>query len=320
MSINRTPTPQSWWQEEEIDYLSLTQFLFLHVACLLVFLTGVSAMAVITCVTLYLVRLFGITAGYHRYFSHRSFQTGRVFQFVLALIGASAYEKGPLWWAAHHRSHHLHADTDADAHSPLTRGFWWSHCGWFLCRRNNAIQVEMVPNLMKYGELKFLDKYFVLPPLLLAGSVFVFGSVVSRYAPWANTNGLQMLVWGFFINTVLVHHGTFTATSLAHMFGKRRFRTQDTSRNNLLVALLTLGEGWHNNHHYYPASERQGFYWWEIDMTHYILQVLAHLGIVWDLKTPPLRVYAADRTHEVSREHELDEIVLVVRSQLGSVR
>jgi stearoyl-CoA desaturase (Delta-9 desaturase) len=290
-----TRTEQPWFIAEAIDYLSLTQFLSLHLACLLVFWTGISWTAVTVCLALYVIRLFGITAGYHRYFSHRSFQTGRLFQFVLAVIGTSAYEKGPLWWAANHRSHHLNADTDDDVHSPVQRGFWWSHCGWFLSLKNKETKTELIPSLMKYRELRFLDRYFALPPWILAVLLFVLGSLLGRYAPWANTSGLQMLVFGFFINTVLVHHATFTVTSLAHLVGTRRFQTKDTSRNNLLIALLTLGEGWHNNHHYYPASERQGFYWWEFDTTHYILKGLACLGIVWDLKTPPQRVYEAAR-------------------------
>jgi stearoyl-CoA desaturase (delta-9 desaturase) len=305
--ISSSRPQRRWFREQEIDYFSLSQFLLLHFACLLVFWVSISWTASIVCVMLYVIRLFGITAGYHRYFSHRSFKTGRLVQFILAFIGASAYEKGPLWWAANHRSHHMYADTDEDVHSPLQGGFWWSHCGWFLCRKNNETKLDLIPNLMKYPELRFLDRFFALPPLLLATLVFALGVLLGRYAPCTNTNGLQMLVWGFFINTVLVHHATFTVTSFAHMFGKRRFQTDDTSRNNLMVALLTLGEGWHNNHHYYPASERQGFYWWELDLTHYILKAFALLGIVWDLKTPPLRVYEAAKASEPRVEPKLPQ-------------
>ncbi|MGH9900744.1 MAG: acyl-CoA desaturase, partial [Pyrinomonadaceae bacterium] len=270
---------------------SCIQFFFMHAACLLAVRTGVSAAAVITCLALYAVRMFAITAGFHRLFAHRTYRTGRVFQFLLAFAGTAAYQKGPLWWAAHHRRHHLHADTDGDLHSPLTRTLWRSHAGWFLSRDSLATDRTLIPNLVKYRDLCLLDRYYALPPLVLAVATFLLGSLLQHYAPASGTSGWQMLVWGFFVSTVLLYHGTFTVNSLAHLFGSRRFETGDNSRNNLLVALITLGEGWHNNHHRYPSSERQGFYWWEIDVSHYALRALSRLGVVWDLRTPPARVY-----------------------------
>jgi stearoyl-CoA desaturase (delta-9 desaturase) len=250
-------------EQGDLSYAVCTQFLLLHLACLLAFWTGVSAAAVAVCLSLYVVRMFAITAGFHRLFSHRSYRTGRLFQFLLAFVGTTSYQKGPLWWSAHHRRHHLHVDTEEDLHSPVMRSVWQSHVGWFLSR--------------------------VLPPLMLAASTYVLGVLLGRYFPGSGTSGGQMLVWGFFVSTVLLYHGTFTVNSAAHLFGSRRFETADNSRNNFLVALITLGEGWHNNHHHYPSSERQGLYWWEIDFSHYTLRALSLVGVVSDLKKPPAR-------------------------------
>ncbi len=274
-------------EQETFDHFICAQFLFMHLACLLVIWTGVSKVAVGTCLALYVARMFAITAGFHRLFAHRSYRTGRIFQFLIAFAGTASYQKGPLWWSAHHRRHHLLADTEEDLHSPLTRTLWRSHFGWFLSRDSQGTDWKLITNLMKYRDLRFLDRYYSLPPALLAVAAFLFGSLLQRYAPGLGTSGWQMLVWGFFISTVVLYHGTFTVNSLAHIFGKRRFATDDNSRNNFFVALITLGEGWHNNHHYYPSSERQGFYWWELDVSHYTLRALSWLGIVWDLRTPP---------------------------------
>ncbi len=271
----------------ELSFAVCAQFLLLHLACLLALLTGVSAAALAACVALYVVRMFAITAGFHRLFSHRSYRTGRLFQFLLAFAGTAAYQKGPLWWSAHHRRHHLHVETEEDPHSPVARSVWQSHVGWFLTRDSQATDVRLVSNLLKYRELRWLDRYYVLPPLMLAAATFLSGALLGRYFPGSGTSGVQMLVWGFFVSTVLLYHGTFTVNSVAHLFGSRRFETADNSRNNLLVALITLGEGWHNNHHHYPSSERQGFYWWEIDVAHYALRALSLVGVVRDLRRPP---------------------------------
>ena len=271
----------------KLDYSVCIQFLLIHLACFAAIWTGASVIAVGTCLVLYVVRMFAITAGFHRFFSHRTYQAGRIFSFLMAFAGTAAYQKGPLWWSSHHRRHHLHADTEDDLHSPLTRTLWRSHVGWFLHREGQITQWALIPNLLKYRDLRFLDRFYPVPPLMLAAATFVFGSALERYAPVLGTSGWQMLVWGFFISTVLLYHGTFTVNSLAHIFGKRRFSTEDNSRNNLFVALITLGEGWHNNHHHYATSERQGFYWWELDISHYTLRVLSWFGIVWDLRPPP---------------------------------
>jgi stearoyl-CoA desaturase (Delta-9 desaturase) len=272
-----------------LSYVVCIQFLFIHLACLLAFWTGVSTAAVVVCFVLYVVRMFAITAGFHRLFSHRSYKTGRLFQFMLAFVGTASYQKGPLWWSAHHRRHHLHVETEDDLHSPITRTLWQSHVGWFMSLDSQPTDVRLISNLLRYSELRWLDKYYLLPPLMLAAATFLLGLLLDRYFPGLGTSGWQMLVWGFFISTVLLYHGTFTVNSVAHLFGSRRFETADNSRNNFLVALITLGEGWHNNHHHYPTSERQGFYWWEIDVSHYTLRALAWAGVVSDLRKPPGR-------------------------------
>jgi len=264
-----------------------------HLACLMAIWCGFSWTAFAVCMFFYVVRMFGITGGYHRYFSHRSYKTSRVFQFLLGVLGASSAQKGPLWWASHHRHHHRHSDTPEDLHSPIVYGIYYAHVGWVLSSEFVHTRYELVKDLMQFPELRLLEKYNVLAPILLGVFTFYLGVFLNYYYPGLGTSGFQMLVWGFFISTVLLYHGTFCINSFTHLIGKRRFKTTDESRNNLLLALITLGEGWHNNHHFYPGSEQQGFYWWEIDISHYILTVFSWFGLVWDLRKPPERVYQA---------------------------
>ena len=269
-----------------IDWLRIIPFVALHLACLAVFWVGVSVVAVAVAIALYLLRMFAITAFYHRYFSHKAFKTSRPVQFLFAVLGASATQRGPLWWAAHHRKHHRHADQEADPHSPK-QGFWWSHMGWFLSDSYYQADYSLVSDLKKYPELRLLDRFDILVPILLAVSLFALGNFLEHSQPQLGTSGGQMLVWGFFISTVVLVHATLSINSLAHRFGKQRYNTGDESRNNALLALLTLGEGWHNNHHHYPVSARQGFFWWELDISYYLLKGMARLGLVWDLRTVP---------------------------------
>jgi stearoyl-CoA desaturase (Delta-9 desaturase) len=277
-------------ERQRLDYSDCVQFLFMHIACLAAFWTGVSLTAIGVCLALYVVRMFAITAGFHRLLAHRTYKSGSIFRFLIAFTGTASYQKGPLWWSAHHRGHHLHTDTEEDLHSPLAHSFWCSHVEWFLRRNSQSYDKKLISNLIKHRDLRLLDKWYAVPPIMLAVGTFLSGFALRLYAPGLGTNEWQMLIWGFFISTVLLYHGTFTVNSLAHVFGKRRFATDDNSRNNWFVALITLGEGWHNNHHYYPTSERQGFYWWEIDVSHYTLRVLEYLGIVWDLRAPPSEI------------------------------
>jgi stearoyl-CoA desaturase (delta-9 desaturase) len=275
---------------DKIHWLRSGPFFLMHAACLLAVWLGVSWPAAAVCAFLYWIRMFGITAGYHRYFSHASFKTGRGFQFVLALLGSMAMQKGPLWWAAHHRHHHANSDEEDDIHSPLQRGFWWSHVGWFLCVRHDETRWHLVQNLSRYRELRWLNTNHPVPGLGLGVAVYLFGWWLESAHPGLGTTRWQMLVWGWLISTVLLYHGTFAINSLAHVFGGQRYPTRDGSRNNALLALVTLGEGWHNNHHFAPSSARMGFRWWEIDQSYYVLKALSWLGVVWDLRSPPARV------------------------------
>ena len=255
-----------------------------HVGCIAAFFLGFQWSYLIVCLALFYVRMFFMTAGYHRYFSHRTFTTSRAFAFLMALMGTTSTQKGVLWWVAHHRHHHRYSDTTEDLHSPSVRGFLWSHIGWILSDRYNATRTDLVPDLMKYPELRWLNNYHLVPPIALAVILFLVG-------------GWGMLVWGYCISTVILWHSTFSINSLMHLFGKRRYATNDTSKNSAILALLSMGEGWHNNHHYYQASTRQGFFWWEIDITYYLLKVLSWFRIVWDLREPPAHVLEQTYAH-----------------------
>jgi stearoyl-CoA desaturase (delta-9 desaturase) len=273
--------------DDSVDWLRVLPFIGLHVAALFVFAVGFSWFAFGTALLLYAIRMFAITGFYHRYFSHKSFKTSRALQFLFALIGAASVQRGPLWWAAHHRGHHRHADTEHDVHSPVTRSFFWSHMGWFLTRSGFRTDASRIPDLMRFPELRWLDRFDVLVAIALAATLFALGGYLERAHPGLGTNAAQLLVWGFFVSTVVLFHATVSINSLAHRFGTRRYATGDHSRNNALLALITFGEGWHNNHHHFPASARQGFFWWEIDLTWYALKILGWLRLVWDLKTVP---------------------------------
>ena len=277
---------------DRIDWLRAAPFVAMHLACLGAFAVGVSPLAVAIAGLLYALRMFALTAFYHRYFSHRTFRTSRAVQFAFAVLGAASVQRGPLWWAAHHRNHHRHTDTALDPHSPAVHGFLWSHAGWFLTRSGFRTDWSRIPDLARYPELRWLDRFDTLVPVALAAGLYALGAWLESAAPQLRTSGPQLLVWGFFISTVVLFHATVTINSLAHRFGSRRFDTGDESRNNLWLALLTFGEGWHNNHHFFPGSARQGFRWWEVDLSWYGLRVLAALGLVRDLKPVPAWVLA----------------------------
>jgi len=243
-------------------------------------------------VALYWIRMFAITGFYHRYFSHRSFRTSRWTQFAFAILGNTAVQRGALWWASVHRHHHKHADTEHDVHSPGVRGFIWAHIGWMTSSRNFPTNFDAIRDLAKFPELVFLNRFDLLVPAAYAAGLYGLGELLRVDAPTLETSGPQLLVWGFFVSTVVLLHGTLFINSIAHVFGGRRFATHDDSRNNLLLALITLGEGWHNNHHRFMSAARQGFYWWEFDPTYYALKALAWTGLIWDLRPVPASVYA----------------------------
>ena len=281
--------------ERRIDWPRVIPFIGMHLACAAVLYVGVSATALLVAAALYVVRMFAITGFYHRYFSHCAFRTSRPAQLAFALLGAAGVQRGPLWWASHHRYHHVRSDQPDDPHSARQHGFLWSHMGWFLARQNFATRWALVPDLARFPELRFLDRYDVLVPVAFAVLIYAAGEALASFAPGLDTDGLQLLVWGFCISTIVLYHATFTTNSLAHRFGWRRYRTHDDSRNNPVLAVLTFGEGWHNNHHHFPGAARQGFYWWEIDLTYYGLKLLAALGVIWDLREVPSAIRNARR-------------------------
>ncbi len=282
--------PAEAGDEKRINWLRCLPFVVVHLGCLGLFWVGSSTVAVVVCLAAFWLRMFAITAFYHRYFSHRSYKTSRAWQFVFAVLGNTAAQRGPLWWASHHRQHHKHSDDSEDLHSPIAHGFWWSHVGWFMSDKGFGTDYSVIKDLAKYPELRFLNRFDSLVPVLFGCFMFVLGEAIAAFWPASGTSGAQMLVWGFFISTVLLFHATFTINSLGHVWGKRRFATKDQSRNNFLLALLTLGEGWHNNHHRFAVSARQGFYWWELDISYLILRGLAWMGVVRDLNPVPQRI------------------------------
>ncbi len=298
----------------DIDWLSTLPFALAHLACFAAIWTGVHAADVAVALALFWGRMFGITAGYHRYFAHRSYRTGRIFQFLLALLAQSSAQRGVLWWAATHRDHHKYSDTERDPHSPLKKGFWRSHLGWFFEKGASETDLERIPDFAKYPELVWLDRHPYLPAVALGTICWLVG-------------GWSMLVVGFFWSTVALWHATFSINSLAHVIGRRRYVTGDSSRNNWWLALLTMGEGWHNNHHYYPASVRQGFRSYELDVTWLILKALAAVGLVRDFALPPRAVVANTRRipkrvlHQAAEELlarvRIDERLARLRAQLA---
>ena len=259
----------------------------IHAGCLAAFFTGVGAFEIALCLGLFWARLFGITAGYHRYFSHKAFKTSRAFQFFLAVLGCAAVQKGPLWWAGGHRRHHRYSDQEEDLHSPR-KGFWWAHQGWIFSSQFEETELGRIRDFAAYPELVWLNRWHIAVPIALGIGCYVAG-------------GLPGFIWGFCISTTLLWHSTYTINSLAHRWGTQRYETGDDSRNNLWLALLTLGEGWHNNHHHYMASARQGFFWWEIDMTYYILRAMQAVGLIWDLREPPANILRPRSREEDTR-------------------
>ncbi|MFZ5438680.1 MAG: acyl-CoA desaturase [Myxococcota bacterium] len=275
---------------DRIAWRASVPFFLMHALVGLAFVTGFKWEWALLALVSYYVRMFGVTAGYHRYFGHRAYKTNRVFQFFLAFLAQTSVQKGALWWAAHHRHHHRFSDQPEDIHSPVRRGFWWSHVGWILARRYDATNYDAIKDFSRFPELVWLNEFWLVPPAIAAGALYAIG-------------GLPWLVWGMIIPTVFLWHGTFTINSLTHVFGKRRYLTTDTSRNNFLLALITCGEGWHNNHHYHQNTANQGWFWWEIDPTFYVLKVLSWFGVVSDLRLPrPETKYAFRKYTEEQRQ------------------
>jgi stearoyl-CoA desaturase (delta-9 desaturase) len=272
-----------------IDWVKAIPYALIHVACLGVIWVGWSWPALAMALFFYALRVFALTGFYHRYFAHRSFKVGRITQFVFGWIGCTAIQKSPLWWAAHHRHHHAHSDDEHDLHSPKQSGFWYAHMGWFLTPKCGPTNYRLIPDFAKFPEMRWLDRFELIPPLVLIGLLYLTGFVFAYQWPELGCTGAQMVIW-FFISTVAVYQVTYLVNTATHMFGTRRYVTKDDSRNSLIIALLTFGEGWHNNHHYYPNSTRQGFFWWEIDITYYGLCFLQMFGLVWEVRPVPKRL------------------------------
>lgn len=268
--------------EDRFNWIEFIPFALLHVALIGIWWTGFTATSIALCVGLYVARVFGITGGYHRYFSHRGYKTSRAFQFVMAFLGATAFQKGPLWWAAKHREHHRDSDMPADSHSPRQYGVFDAHVGWVYREARANPDMDLIKDFSKYPEIRWIERHQYIPGLIVAVLCFAIGG-------WAG------LFSGFLLSTVLVYHATFTVNSLNHMIGRQRYLTGDDSRNNWFLALLTMGEGWHNNHHYYPSTARNGFFWWEVDTTYYLLLALEKVGLVWDLRQPPETILANEK-------------------------
>jgi stearoyl-CoA desaturase (delta-9 desaturase) len=258
-------------KRKHYDLGSMLPFLVLHASVLLVFTTPFSLSLVAWLVGSYYLRMFGVTGGYHRYFSHRSYKLNRFWQFWMAFLAQTSLQKGALWWAAHHRDHHLYSDRKEDLHSPVHEGFWWSHLGWILSDEYNQYDPKRIADLRRFPELRLLDRFHAVPAVLYGLSIYLIG-------------GYGAFVWGFLVATVALYHGTFLINSLSHIWGSRRFPTPDESRNNFWLALVTMGEGWHNNHHHFMSSVRQGIRWWEVDLTYYVLCGLSYLGIARELR------------------------------------
>jgi stearoyl-CoA desaturase (delta-9 desaturase) len=297
-------------EPDKVDWVRCIPFIVLHLGCLGVIWVGASPVAVWTAVAFYFLRMATVTGVYHRYFSHKTYSTSRPMQFVLALCGGTTVQRGPLWWAYHHRHHHQHSDGPEDAHSPHVHGFLWSHIGWITSRRNFPTDYSKVRDLDRYPELVFLNRFDAVVPILFAFAVYGLGAFLAVHAPALHTNGSQMLVWGFFISTTALFHGTSCINSMAHLMGRRRYKTEDDSRNSFILAIITLGEGWHNNHHRYQSATRNGFFWWELDITYYLLKGLSWTGLIWGLKTVPASVL-----EEGVRADHHDSVAAATRAQ-----
>ena len=270
----------------KVEWFRCLPFIVIHLLAVSAFFYPVTSYCVLLAVASYSLRMFTITAFYHRYFSHRSFKTGRLVQFIGAFIACSSGQRGPLWWAAHHRRHHRHSDTDQDIHSPHAKGVFWSHTLWFMTDYAVPTLLKEIPDWLKFPELRFINRFDWIPVLVLGYGCYLLGSW-DWFHSATGLNRLTTFIWGFLVPTVFLYHATFAVNSISHLFGKKRFDTGDESRNNGLVALLTFGEGWHNNHHFFPGSARQGFFRGEIDITYYLLKVMSCLGLVHDLRPVP---------------------------------
>lgn len=273
-----------------MERFNLSAILFvtsLYLGCLGVFWVGYSPTALVVFVLVSHLRGFGVTGGYHRYFAHRTYKTSRTFQFILGFLGATALIGGPLAWSAAHHRHHRFSDSAQDLISPIRKGFFWSQFALWAFVRND--QKQRFHGFDDYPEIQWLERNWLVPGILLFLGLFMLGELLAAYRPGLGTSGPQLVVWGGFIGTIYIYQVTSLVNSWCHLWGSQPHQTGDNSRNSFLVGVLALGEGWHNNHHRFPYSERQGIEWWQIDVTHYILYLLSRIGVVSELKIPKLK-------------------------------
>lgn len=265
-----------------------------HLACLGIFFLPVTPALLAWSLAGYFLRVFSWEGGSHRYFSHRSFKTSRGFALFLAMLAAAAGQRGPLWWAAHHRNHHRHSDTELDLHSPVTRPFWYAHLGWLLDQKTLDTNLDDAKDLARFPELVWVNRFHYLFPLVVLAACVLLGQYTAAFGH--SGLGLASAVWLFFLPTALSLHASFAVNSLTHGFKpgfwhRRPYQTSDTTTNVWWLAIPTLGAAWHNNHHRYMNSARAGFRWFELDLTYAILKLLALLGLVWDLRPVPQDVH-----------------------------
>ncbi len=263
--------------------LAVTPLILVHLALFTLPVVPPTFAAVMVLLVVTRVAGHGVTVGFHRGLAHHSYRTSRWFRFVLAAAGCTALQNGPLWWVLHHRRHHAHSDVPGDVHSPVVDSFWHAHVGWLFTADRTRPDFSTVRDLARYPELVWLDRLWMLPGAAAAGLSYLA-------AGWAG------VVWGFALGTVLVFQVTFAVNSIGHRWGARRFATREGSRNNFVLGILALGDGWHNNHHRAPRSARHGLAWYEHDMGYQIIRLFRVCGLVWDVRQPPAEVLAAART------------------------
>jgi len=235
-------------------------------------LTGTNSTDWLLFAVIYPIQSIGVGVSLHRYFAHRSFKTSRWFQFMMALMAASVFGDA-VRFTGKHRLHHRYSDTTNDTHTPL-KGFWSCWYGSLLDNGyTDAELCDAARDLKKYPELMWLHRYWMVPGLVLCGIAFLIG-------------GLSSVAIGVLLGSTLLLNQAAAVNYFCHKYGRRRFDTRDRSTNNALIAALSFGEGWHNNHHYYPATARAGFHWWEVDMYYWVIWLFEKLGLVWDVRQP----------------------------------
>ena len=254
--------------------LALVPLVGVHLALVGLFFVPVTWTAVILFIVVTRISGTGITVGFHRYLAHHAFKTSRWFQFALTAAGCVAMQKGPLWWCVFHREHHKHSDEPGDVHSPVLDGFWYAHFGWLVTQDLSQPNHDNVRDLARFPELVWLDRLWMVPGILVATACYLI-------------DGRSGLLWGFCLGTAVVFQVTFLVNSAGHLWGSQRFDTGDGSRNNFVIGVLAMGEGWHNNHHRAPTSARHGFAKYEVDLAYLIIKTFRALGLVWGVRQPP---------------------------------